>query len=89
MNSTSANRFSSSYSNNFLQYPFQQNSQISINEEESGNNSAQDDSGIFGVDDYYNYNDILNPYIQQYQQGAEVSIGNIIESFKTLVNNEK
>lgn len=85
----SANRFSSSYSNNFIQYPFQQNSQISINEEDSGNNSDQADSALFGVDEYYNYNDLLNPYIQQYQQGTEVPIGNIIDSFKTLVNNEK
>lgn len=89
INSTSANRFSSSYSNNFLLYPFQQNSQISVNEEESGNNSNQDDSALFGADEYNNYNDILNPHIQQYQQGGEVPLDNIMDNLKTLINNEK
>lgn len=58
-------------------------------EEDSANINQDDDSAVFDVDEYINYNDILNPYSQQQQQNGELSFDNIIENLKNIINSEK
>ena len=95
----------SSNSNNYWSYPLQpQHSQMSINAEESANNNLnininnlnQDDSGLFGIEDYYNendnnnnYDDIINPLFQQLQQNPGLTVDTLILNLNSIINNEK
>ena len=101
INNSSLHGINSSNSNNFWSYPLQpQHSQMSINEEESANNNInininnvnQDDSGLFGIEDYYNENDnndIINPLFQQLQQNPGMTIDTLILNLNSVINNEK
>ena len=78
---------------------------MSINAEHPSNNVInfninnininQDDSGLFGIDDLNenennnNYDDILNPLLQQIQQNPEMTIDTLILNFNSVINNEK
>ena len=82
-----------------------QHSQMSINAEESLNNNIninninninQDDSGLFEIDDYYNenennnnYDDMINPLIQQLQANPGMTIDTLILNLNLVINNEK
>ena len=92
------------HSNNFWSYPLQpQHSQMSINAEESLNNNInininninQDDSGLFEIDDYdnenenNNYDDMINPLIQQLQANPGMTIDTLILNLNSVINNEK
>lgn len=76
---------------------------MSINAEESLNNNLnmntinnlnQDDSGLF-FDGYYteneniNYDDIINPLFQQFQQNPGMTIDTLILNLNSMINNEK
>ena len=105
VNNSSIHRINSSQSNNFWSYPLQpQHSQMSINAEESLNNNIninninninQDDSGLFEIDDYYNenennnYDDMINPLIQQLQVNPGMTIDTLILNLNSVINNEK
>jgi hypothetical protein len=105
VNNSSIHHINSSNSNNFWSYPLQpQHSQMSINAEESANNNLnmniinnlnQDDSGLFGIDEYYaenennNYDDIINPLFQQLQQNPGMTIDTLILNLNSVINNEK
>ena len=58
-------------------------------------NINQDDSGLFGIDDLNenennnNYDDILNPLLQQIQQNPEMTIDTLILNLNSVINNEK
>ena len=106
-NNSSIHRINSSHSNNFWSYPLQpQHSQISFNAEDYMNNNInininninlnQDDSGLFGIDDYYNenennnnYDEIINPLFQQLQQNPGMTIDTLILNLNSVINNEK
>ena len=78
---------------------------MSINAEHPSNNVInfninnininQDDSGLFGIDDLNenennnNYDDILNPLLQQIQQNPEMKIDTLILNLNSVINNEK
>lgn len=77
---------------------------MSINAEESLNNNInininninQDDSGLFGIDDYYNenennnnYDDLFNPLFQLLQQNPGITIDTLILNLNSVINNEK
>jgi hypothetical protein len=106
INNSSIHQISTSQSNNFWQHPLQpQHTQMSINAEESSNNNNininlnninQDDSGLFGIDDYYNenennnnYDDIIYPLFQQLQQNSGMTIDTLILNLNSVINNEK
>ena len=106
VNNSSIHNVNSSNSNNFWSYQLQpQHSQMSINAEESANNNLniniinninQDDSGLFGIDEYYtenennnNYDDIINPLFQQLQQNPGMTIDTLILNLNSVINNEK
>ena len=104
-NNSSIQRINSSNINNYWSYPLQpQHSQMSINDEESANNNLnininninQDDSGLFGIEDYYNendnnnnYDDIINPLFQQLQQNPGLTVDTLILNLNSIINNEK
>ncbi len=103
-NSSSIHHINSSLShNNFWPHPLQpQHTQMSFNAEESANNNInlnninQDDSGLFGIDDYYNenennnnYDDIIYPLFQQLQQNSGMTIDTLILNLNSVINNEK
>jgi hypothetical protein len=58
-------------------------------------NINQDDSGLFGIDDYYNENennnddDIINPLFRQLQQNPGMTIDTLILNLNSMINNEK
>ena len=105
VNNSSIQRINTSNSNNYWSYPLQpQHSQMSINAEESANNNLnininninQDDSGLFGIEDYYNENDnnnnydeIINPLFQQLQQNPGLTVDTLILNLNSIINNEK
>ena len=105
VNNSSIQHINSSNSNNYWSYPLQpQHSQMSINAEESANNNLnininninQDDSGLFGIEDYYNendnnnnYDDIINPLFQQLQQNPGLTVDTLILNLNSIINNEK
>ena len=104
VNNSSIHRIYSSHSNNFWSYPLQpQHSQMSINAEESLNNNIninlnninRDDSGLFEIDDYdyenenNNYDDMINPLIQQLQANPGMTIDALILNLNSVINNEK
>jgi hypothetical protein len=82
--SGSAFRLNSSY-NNILPNSFFPQSRLSVDEEDSGD--INDDDNIFEEDDYYNYNEFLNPYINR--QIAQLSYNGIIDGINSVVNYEK
>ena len=60
------------------------------------NDLNQDDSALFGIDDYYNdndnnnnYDDIINPLFQQLQQNPGMTIDTLILNLSSVINNEK
>ena len=105
VNNSSIQPINTSNSNNYWSYPLQpQHSQMSINAEESANNLNininninQDDSGLFGIEDYSNenennnnnYNDIINPLLQQLQQNPGLTVDTLILNLNSIINNEK
>jgi hypothetical protein len=105
VNNSTIQRINTSNSNNYWSYPLQpQHSQMSINAEESANNNLnininninQDDSGLFGIEDYYNendnnnnYDDIINPLFQQLQQNPGLTVDTLILNLNSIINNEK
>ena len=105
VNNSTIQRINTSNSNNYWSYPLQpQHSQMSINAEESANNNLnininninQDDSGSFGIEDYYNendnnnnYDDIINPLFQQLQQNPGLTVDTLILNLNSIINNEK
>ena len=105
VNNSIIQRINTSNSNNYWSYPLQpQHSQMSINAEESANNNLnininninQDDSGSFGIEDYYNendnnnnYDDIINPLFQQLQQNPGLTVDTLILNLNSIINNEK
>jgi hypothetical protein len=105
VNNSTIQRINTSNSNNHWSYPLQpQHSQMSINAEESANNNLnininninQDDSGLFGIEDYYNendnnnnYDDIINPLFQQLQQNPGLTVDTLILNLNSIINNEK
>lgn len=99
VNNSSIHPNNSSNSNNYWSYPLQpQHSQMSINAEEPGNNNLnininninQDDSGLFGIGDYYNENDNNNnPLFQQLQQNPGLTVDTLILNLNSIINNEK
>lgn len=107
INNSSIHQINSPQRNNYWQHPLQsQHTQISINAEVSSNannninvnlnNLNQDDSGLFGIDDYYNeyYNnnnlgDLIYPLFQQLQQNSGLTIDTLILNLNSVINNEK
>ena len=103
INNSSIHQISTSPRNNYWQHPLQpQHTQMSFNAEESANNNInlnninQDDSGLFGIDDYYNenennnnYDDIIYPLFQQLQQNSGLTIDTLILNLNSVINNEK
>ena len=104
VNNSSIQPINSSNSNNYWHYPLQQqHSQMSINAEESANNNLnininninKVDSGLFGIEDYYNENDnnnnddIINPLFQQLQQNPGLTVDTLILNLNSIINNEK
>ena len=82
--SGSAFRLNSSY-NNILPNSFFPQSRLSVDEEDSGD--INDDDNIFEEDDYDNYNEFLNPYMNR--QIAQLSYNGIIDGINSVVNYEK
>ena len=111
-NTISTQRIDTTQNNHYWSYPLQpQHSQMSISAEFPNNlnninnlnnlnvnlnDINQDDSALFGIDDYYNENDnnnnlddIINPLFQQIQQNPGMTIDTLILNLSSVINNEK
>ena len=111
-NTISTQRNNTTQNNHYWSYPLQpQHSQMSISAEFPNNlnninnlnnlnvnlnDINQDDSALFGIDDYYNENDnnnnlddIINPLFQQLQQNPGMTIDTLILNLSSVINNEK
>jgi len=111
-NTISTQRINTTQNNHYWSYPLQpQHSQMSISAEFPNNlnninnlnnlnvnlnDINQDDSALFGIDDYYNENDnnnnlddIINPLFQQLQQNPGMTIDTLILNLSSVINNEK
>lgn len=56
-----------------------------MDEEESAD--MNQDNNIFDLDEYYNYNEILNPYFNR--QFVQLTFDGISENLKNILSSEK
>ena len=74
--------------NHFLSYFENNQNQFLVDDGESPQAENEQESGLFDIDDYYNYNDILSSYLSQ-RFGRYLSPEEATEKMKNLLAGEK
>jgi len=74
--------------NHYLSYLENPQTHFFIDEDESAPVDINQESALFDIDDYYNYNDILSSYFSR-QFGRQLTFDNLNEKINSLITGEK